>query len=314
MIDLNDVVLFVEVVRHGSFAGAARHLNVPANTLSRRVQLLEDRIGARLMHRSTRHLSLTSAGEVFYERCAIQVDALAQASRELMDVSSEAGGLVRVAAPMDFFDCFRMSWVAEFLEQHPKVRFDFVLSDETDDLITSRIDLAFQAGTLTDSGYVGRQLILPSRNQLVASARYLHSFGLPSNLEDLRAHHAVSHPHASGYTHWRLSGDGDRDAMIKVPIRVSVNNTNSLRSAALEGMGIALLPLPTVKSDFESGGLVPVLPRYWSTGGGLNVLYPSRRHLPLAVSRFIDVVTERFSVRTGLVGVSQGTTGESLVA
>jgi DNA-binding transcriptional LysR family regulator len=295
MLDLNDVAIFVEVVRQGSFAAAARQLGVPANTLSRRVQQLEDRIGTRLMHRSTRQLCLTSPGKLFFERCVGQVDGLVDAGREVMMGSAQAAGLVRVAVPADFFDYFQMGWVAEFLVQHPHVRLDFVLNDEKSELISERIDVAFRAGTLEDSGYVGRQLVGPSRNRLVASPGYVHAFGAPCSLEALKAHHAVSFPHTSGYASWRLSCAAAQTVQIRVPIRVSGNAVRTLKSAAVEGLGIALLPHSVLKAELDAGLLVPVLREYWSTGYGLNVLYPSRKHLPLAVSQFIDMVTSRLS-------------------
>jgi DNA-binding transcriptional LysR family regulator len=152
MFDLNDVAMFVQVVRCGSIAVAARRVGVPSNTVSRRIQQLEARLGTRLMQRSTRKLTLTSAGRAFHERCAGAVDWLFEAGQELMTGSHEPGGLVRVAAPADFFDFFPMEWVAGFLAAHPRVRLDFVLSDAKADLIAEQIDVAFRGGPLRDSG------------------------------------------------------------------------------------------------------------------------------------------------------------------
>lgn len=295
MLDLNNVAIFVEVVRQGSFAGAARQLDVPANTLSRRVQQLEGRIGTRLMHRSTRQLSLTDAGKSFYERCVAQVDGLMDASRDAMMGSEQACGLIRVGVPADFFDCVRMAWVAEFLAQHPHVRLDFVMSDGKSELIAERIDVAFREGVLEDSAYVGRQLVAPSRMRLVASPRYLDAFGVPTSPEQLQGHQAVSFPQPGGYVSWSLATDGQQATRIRMPIRVSGHSVQTLRSAAVEGVGIALLPLPAVKAELDTGRLVGLLEGHWSTGCGLSVLYPSRKHLPLAVSMFIDLVAARLS-------------------
>ena len=135
MLDLNEVAMFVQVVRCGSFAEAARRLGMPANTLSRRIQGLEARLGTRLMQRSTRKLTLTSAGQAFHERCAGAVDGLVDAGQELMTGSQTPSGLLRVAAPADFFEFFPIEWIAEFLAAHPLVRLDFVLSDAKADLI-----------------------------------------------------------------------------------------------------------------------------------------------------------------------------------
>ena len=124
MLDLNDIAIFVQVVRSGSFAEAARRLGVPSNTLSRRIQQLEEQLGTRLLQRSTRKLELTGAGQAFHERCAGAVDGLTEAGRTLSVGSQEPSGLVRVAATADFFDFFQMEWVAGFLAAHPRVRLD----------------------------------------------------------------------------------------------------------------------------------------------------------------------------------------------
>ena len=120
MFDLNDVAMFVQVVRCGSFAGAARRLGMPSNTLSRRIQELESHLGTRLMQRSTRKLTLTNAGQAFHERCAGAVDGLVQAGQELMTGSQAPSGMVRVAATADFFEFFPMEWIAEFLAAYPR--------------------------------------------------------------------------------------------------------------------------------------------------------------------------------------------------
>ncbi|RML90640.1 LysR family transcriptional regulator, partial [Pseudomonas savastanoi] len=134
-LDLNDVALFVQVVRSGSFAQAARHLGMPSNTVSRRVQQLEIQLGTRLLHRSTRKLVLTQAGEDFHERCVGAVDGLMDAAEQLVSHREEPGGRLRIAAMADFFDFFSMEWVADFLAEYPLVQLEFVLSDERADLI-----------------------------------------------------------------------------------------------------------------------------------------------------------------------------------
>src|SRR5882757_2111945 len=129
-LDLNHVFLFVEVVRAGSFAAAARRLGTPANSVSRKIQELEAQVGSRLIHRSTRKLTLTAAGRTFFDRCATPVSELAQAGQASVDDTRLASGLIRVAAPADFFDLFQIEWVAEFLAAYPQVRLEFVLVDE----------------------------------------------------------------------------------------------------------------------------------------------------------------------------------------
>ena len=299
MLDLNDIAMFVQVVRHGSFAEAARRLGLPPNTVSRRIQQLEAQLGTRLMQRSTRKLTLTSAGQAFHERCAGAVDGLVEAGQELITGSHAPSGLVRVAATADFFDFFPMEWVADFLAANPLVRVDFVLSDAKADLIAEQIDVAFRGGAQPDSGYVGRKLLGPRTDGLVASPAYIAAHGAPATLQDLAQHDCVTAAHPSGRATWRLTGpDGEEE--VQVTGRFSGNTAQALRRAAVAGLGIALLPPSMGRLDVAAGRLVPVLPQYQRTGQGLTVLYPSRKHLPLAVSAFIAMVTQKLSTEETL--------------
>lgn len=297
MVDLNDIALFVQVVRSGSFAEAARRLGVPANTVSRRIQQLEAQVGMRLLQRSTRKLALTSSGQTFHERCAGAVEGLNEAARELMTGTQEPSGLIRIAAPADFFDFFLMNWTADFLAKYPKVRLEFVLSDATTDLIAERIDLAFRGGPMQDSGYIGRKILCDSDEGLVASPAYIASRGMPRALQDLVNHDCISFAHPSSQVTWRLSGPDGTDEEVQTIAHFSANTAQTLRKAAVHGLGIALLPNPIARRDIEAGLLVPVLPQFKRMGRGLHVLYPSRRHLPLAVSAFIELVMEKLNTQ-----------------
>lgn len=293
MIDLNDIALFVQVVRSGSFAEAARRLGVPANTVSRRILQLEEQLGMRLLQRSTRKLTLTSSGQTFHERCAGSVEGLNQAARELMTDTQEPSGLIRVAAPADFFDFFLMDRTGDFLAKYPKVSIDFILSDDKIDLIAERIDVAFRGGPMQDSGYIGRQTQCDGNHSLVASPAYLSAHGMPSTLQDLVNHACVSFTQPGSQTIWRLTGSDGIDEEVQFAPRFSGNTVQSLRKATVAGIGIALLPNPIIKHDLDSGMLLPILPKYKRTGRNLHVLYPSRRHLPLAVSAFIELVVDQ---------------------
>ncbi|MDW3683662.1 LysR family transcriptional regulator [Cupriavidus sp. CV2] len=296
MVDLNDIALFVQVVRYGSFAEAARRLGLPANTVSRRIQQLEAQLDTRLMQRSTRKLTLTNAGQVFHERCAGAVDGLVEASQALASGGQAPSGPVRVAAPADFFEFFPMAWIAEFLAAYPQVRLDFVLSDARADLIAEQIDIAFRGGQLPDSGYIGRQLLGERSDGLVASPAYLAARGAPGSLQDLANHDCVTAGHVSGHASWRLVGPDGTEEEVQVSGRFSGNTAQALRKAALAGLGIALLPPSMATLDVQAGLLVPVLPAYQQTSHGLSVLYPSRRHLPIAVSAFIEWMKEKLEV------------------
>jgi DNA-binding transcriptional LysR family regulator len=201
---------------------------------------------------------------------------------------------VRVAAPADFFDFFEMAWVSEFLTAYPRVRLDFVLSDAKADLIAEQIDVAFRGGPLRDSGYVGRQILDPRSVGMVASPDYLAARGSPRTLQDLASHDCVISAHPGGHATWHLIGPKGEEE-IQVTGRFSGNTAQSQRKAAVAGLGIALLPPLMAKLEVDTGVLVPVLPQYQPNGYGLNVLYPSRRQLPPAVSAFIGLVIRKMN-------------------
>ncbi|MBO9582212.1 MAG: LysR family transcriptional regulator [Sphingobium sp.] len=298
---LDDIALFVEVVRHGSFSEAGRRHGMPPNTVSRRIDQLEQALGVRLMQRSTRRLTLTDAGHDLVERCAVAVDSIQQASQDIIAGVETPSGLVRVAVAADFFDFYRMEWIAEFLEAHPLVRLDFVLSDSTVDLISDGIDVAIRGDETRNPNYVVRR-IQNLTIGLVASPAYLAARGTPEALQDLAHHDCVTFSHARNPASWRLRGPDGAETEVAVKGRFMANTAQALRKATLEGLGIALMPV-MVAADIASGHLVRVLPDYQRSNLGLNIVYPSRRHLPRAVSAFIDSAVDK--MRTGLFAAGQ---------
>ncbi|MER8700348.1 LysR family transcriptional regulator [Mesorhizobium sp. M1227] len=294
MLDLNDIGLFVQVVRFGSFAEAGRRLGIPANTVSRRIQELEEQLGARLMQRSTRKLKLTDAGHELYGNSAAAVDGLEQAGEDLIAGARIPRGLIRVAMPADFFDFYKMEWVAEFLAAHPQVRIEFVLGDATVDLIEEGIDVAFRGTQTRSPNHVVRKIQSRSVG-LVASPSYLAARGTPATLQDLTRHDCLFVPQARDYTTWHLQGPDGVEEEVTVTGRVMANTAQAIRKAAIAGLGIALAPIAGT-ADFAAGRLVPVLPQYARRNLSMSVVYPSRTHLPLAVSAFIDSVIGKMRI------------------
>lgn len=291
MLDLNQIFLFVEVVRAGSFAKAAQRVGIPANSVSRKIQQLETELGSRLIHRSTRKLTLTAAGNVFFERCAPPVSELALAGQESVEVNKLPGGLIRIAAPTDFFDVFRLEWIAGFLAMHPHVRMEFVIEDAKTDLIAASIDLAFRASHLVDAGHVGHKLI-ETHFGLVASPSYLAAKGAPTKPHSLAAHDCLPQSSRSGPVIWRLEGpDGPSD--IEVSGKFRANTARAVLRAAVAGLGIALLPASVTAAEIDAGRLVRVLPRYRREGADLYAVYVNRRQIPLAVSAFVTFAAEK---------------------
>lgn len=294
MIDLNQIALFVQVVQSGSFVQAARRLGMPPATLSRQVAQLEDALAARLLQRTTRKLSLTDAGRTLFEQSVDQIDTLRAAADTLSQDRKTPKGVVRIAASAGFFDFFSMEWVAEFLQQYSEVRVEFVLSDTMADLVGEGIDVAFRGSSeLPDSSLVARKLASGAL-VLVASPAYLAARGTPSTLNDLSDHECIRAVHASGPVPWRLIGP---NGPVSVPAsgRFSANTGPAQRAAAVASLGICLLPRSAVVDNMRSGELVEVLPGVASNVGNLYVVYSSRRHVPRAVTAFVDMTIQRLA-------------------
>jgi len=290
MLDLNQVRMFVQVVRARSFAEAARRLGVPANTLSRHVRQLEEALDTRLMQRSTRKLTLTDSGSTFYDRCADAVDEVLEAGKKVVDGNAVPSGSVRIAAPADFLDLFRMQWLAEFLGRYPKVRLDFVLSDSHADLIGEGIDVAFRGSTTADPRYAYRR-VATQHLKLVASPAYLEARGMPLNLQALHGHDCLISGRPASAT-WVLTGPRGPE-QVEVSGRIGANTARALLQSCLAGLGIALLPNMLIIADIHAGRLVHVLPGYRSASGDFCVLLPSREQIPAAVAAFVEFAAEK---------------------
>jgi DNA-binding transcriptional LysR family regulator len=284
-VDLNQVRMFVQVVRARSFAEAARRLGMPANTLSRHVRQLEEALDTRLMQRSTRRLTLTESGATFYDRCADAVDEVLEAGRKAAGGNTVPSGSVRIAAPADFTDLFRMQWLEEFLARHPKVRLDFVLSDLRADLIAEGIDVAFRGGAIEETRHAYRRLAT-QHFKLVASPKYLESRAVPQDLQALADHDCLIAGRSASAS-WVLTGPRGVEE-VKVSGRIGANTARALLQSCLAGLGIALLPNMLIISDIHAGRLVHLLPPYRRAGADFFVLLPSREQIPAAVTAFVE--------------------------
>lgn len=291
MLDLNDVALFVQVVREGSFAAAGRRLGMPANTLSRRLQLLEAALGTRLLLRSTRKLSLTAAGRDFYEQSALGVAGIEAARLALLEKHEAPRGTVRIAAPADFFEQLAMTHVAEFMTRYPEVRLEFLLGDERVDLIAEGVDVAFRGGVLDDSTLVARRLI-DSALLLVANPSYLARRGRPATLAALAQHDCLVVASTGNRAIWRLLGPTGEEE-VRVSGQFVSNTAQSVLWAAQAGLGIALLPSVVVGGNIVDGRLERVLPAYQRDLGGVHLVFPGRHRRTAAVNAWVEFVLGR---------------------
>lgn len=294
MLDLNDLAMFVQVVRAGSFSEAARRLHMPANTLSRRIDQFEGQLGTRLLHRSTRKLAPSAEGQALFERYAPALDQIFEIERLHADVQAPSGS-VRVTAMLGLFEIFRMEWLAEFYTRYPHIRIDFLLDDTPTDLIAERIDLALRMGIETGSGFKVRRL---ASNALIlaASPAYLERRPAPRTLRELAEHDCLTISNRQGRNTWRLQGSRGTQE-VSINSRFAVNDMRVLAHACVAGLGIALLPQLITEPFIALGQLVRVLPSYRraSTELGLQLVYTSRPPVPPAVAVFADFLWEKLS-------------------
>jgi DNA-binding transcriptional LysR family regulator len=283
---------FVAVVEAGSFVGAAESLGSSKAAMSRAVLDLEARIGARLLHRTTRRLSLTEDGRGYYEHCRQALDELASADAEVAHASSAAVGLIRVNAPHSFGAIHLSSRWSAFLDAHPGVRLDVTLSDRLVDLVDEGFDMAIRIARLQDSSLVSRRLA-GARMVMCATPGYLASRGTPQRLEDVAQHEVISYTYWSGGDTWRFSTDsGEREVATRPRLRA--NSGDTCRAVALSHGGIVLQPSFLVGEDLAAGRLVEILPQYHGPQLNIYAVYPTRRQLPARVRILIDFLADSF--------------------
>ncbi len=292
--DLNQMLVFAGVVREGSFTAAARSLDQPKSTVSKRVAELEARLGVRLLHRSTRRVRLTEEGAAYYERCRRVVHEAEDADRAVRDHDGAPRGLVRMTAPAATAG-FLAPIAERFLRAHPGVSLELQLLDRQVDLIQEGFDLAIRAGPMRDSSLVARRLGASERC-LVASPAYLAAHGTPRHPRDLRTHECIRNE--AGAVAWRFER-GRRKLAVPVAGRYVVSSSQLAREGALVGLGIASVPRFTATADLAAGRLVAVLPDWPLRRGELHLLYPSGKHLSPRVRALIDLIVGWFQQRAG---------------
>jgi DNA-binding transcriptional LysR family regulator len=216
---------------------------------------------------------------------------LAQAGQASVDETQLPGGIIRVAAPADFFDLFPIEWVAQFLHDHPRVRMEFVLDDAKADLVGEGIDVAFRAAHFVDDNLIGHKIVA-TQFDLVASPAYLRAHGTPDTLAALAEHDCLPQSNRTGPVTWRLIGP-EGDSEIEVSSRFRANAARAVLRAAVAGLGIALLPRPLTATEIAAGRLVNVLPEFRRDGADFYAVCVSRRHIPRAVSAFIEFAVGR---------------------
>jgi len=286
---------FVAVVDAGSFVKAADALEVSKAAVSRHVAEMESRLGVRLLHRTTRKLSLTPEGEVFDARCRELLGGLDEAEAEVSSHSGEASGLLRLNAPISFGVLHLAPLWPAFMAQHPKVMLDVTLADRVVDLVEEGFDMAVRIGRLPASSLVSRPLT-STRLVLCASPDYLRRRGSPGHPSELAAHDVLTYSLFSMGEQWEFTGP-EGAASVKVTPRLRTNSGDTCRAAALHHQGIMLQPSFLVGADLQAGKLVEVMPAWRSVELAVSVVYPTRKFVSPKVRVMIEFLVNAFGMR-----------------
>jgi DNA-binding transcriptional LysR family regulator len=290
-VDLNDYAYFAQVVAHGGFAAAGRALREPKSKLSRRIAGLEERLGLRLIERSSRRFRVTDTGQAFYERCRTILAEVEQAETLVMQAQAEPHGRVRFSCPTGLVEPVS-ALMSGFLARYPKVRLQLVATDRAVDLIAERIDLALRVRTAltSDASLTMRSLGLSTRI-LVACPQMASRLGDPEHLALLPG---LSTNDAGDEVEWQLETEDGRSHRRRFEPRLACEDMTAVRQAAIDGLGVALLPDHVCRDELAAGRLVHVLPGWRGQRGIVHLVFTTRRGLPPAVRALIDHLAAGF--------------------
>ncbi len=284
---------FRAVVDAGSFVGAAEALGVSKAAISRHVANLEARLGVRLLHRTTRRLSLTEEGQVFDERSKELLSDVAAAELEVSARSAAASGLLRVNAPVTFGVLHLAPLWGLFHTRHPQVTLDVTLVDRVVDLLEEGYDMAVRIATLPSSTLISRRLA-STRVVLCASPRYLQARGAPRHPGELSGHAVISYSYLSTRDEWHFLGPQGPVSVRTDPF-MRTNSGDTCRAAALAHQGIVLQPTFLIGEDLAAGTLVELMPEFRSVELGIYAVYPTRKHVAPKVRALIDFLAEQLA-------------------
>lgn len=277
--------LYARVIETGSLAAAGRSLALSPAMVSKRIAALEERLGARLLHRTTRKLATTEAGQRFYERVVEILAASREAESLVSGTSGEPTGRLKLTAPTSFGRLHVAPHLKGFLDRWPRLEIELDLSDGYVDLLGERIDLAIRIAPGVDNGLTGHRLA-PNRRLLCASPAYLKQHGAPARWQDLRRHRLLA---AEGQLPWRLQGRAGQIVTVPGESAVRTNSSEVVRELAIAGLGIALRSTWDIGNELRSGVLKPVLPDHPGAADvSIFAVHPATNFVPAGVRAFID--------------------------
>ncbi|WP_419911012.1 LysR family transcriptional regulator [Hoeflea sp.] len=286
------MIIFCAVVDANGFAAAGEQLGHSASHISKEIASLEERLGVRLLNRTTRTLSLTDIGRTYYEQASAIIDDARDIRDRILAVGDTPMGLLRVSVPVMFARNYLDAWLPQFMDAFPSVRLHIEASDRMVDVVAEGFDVVVRAGRLEDTSLIARRL-MTSRMLTVASPGYLARRGTPETPSDLTGHTLIDFSYRRSATTWEYRGAGENRLSITVTPTLVCNSADTELAVALAGAGITRLPSMACEKELASGALVPILTRYEEEPIGVYALYPSRVHLAAKVRAFVDFLAAR---------------------
>ncbi len=285
---------FVRVVETGSFSGAARDLRMTPSAVSKMIGRLEDRLGVRLLSRTTRKLSLTEEGRVYYQRVTPILAEVAEAEETISLSTVEARGVLKVNASTAFGQYQVVPLIPDLLEKYPQMQVELTMTDSIVNLVEEGFDVGIRIGALHDSTLIARKIGVPKR-VVVASPAYLEKHGYPKTPDDLTKHECLKLSIPTSLNRWEFNGpEGPRT--VEVSGRFEADNAIALHEAALAGLGMFRAASFVVGDDIKAGRLIPVLDEFEVSGdAGIFVVWPHNRNLSAKVRAFVDTLVEAFT-------------------
>ncbi len=291
--NVSDMEVFVRAVRHGSLSAAARTLDLTPAAVSYRIDKLEKTLGTRLLHRTTRRLSLTGDGSEYLRQAEWMISELEKVETSVSRRDQVPQGVLKVTMPSSFGRQHIAPVMPKFLKRYPLVRLNLVMSDEMIDIMAQGVDLAIRICELKDSEFIARKLA-PDRRVVCASPDYLERHGVPMTPKELEGHNCLV---LAQQPYWTFKGPGGLER-VKVLGNFECNNGEAIREAAMSGLGIALKATWDIAGAIKTGRLCTILDDYpISSDTSVWAIYPSRRNVPAKVTAFIDFMKEHFGSR-----------------
>ena len=290
---LENMGTFIRVVESGSISGAADRLGVTKSAVSRRLKELEEHLGVELFHRTTRQMNLTETGRTFYHQCVRILEDVLEAELAASQAHGTLKGSLKVALPSSFGLMHMGPAINAFLQAHPQIEFDLDFNDREVDLMQEGFDLAIRIANLPDSSLIARRLA-PIQAVICASPAYLKHMGTPQSPDELTDHQCLVYSLLRDFEHWQLIDANGKVIKTKIRPYLKASTGEFLRDAAVDGLGIILVPSFIAYQEIERGTLVPILKDYQPPQLEAYAIYPQTRYLSQRVRVFIDFLVKRF--------------------